>query len=153
MAGLYTFNRPYAYAVIKAPQERRRSQPWNPANLGRRTGLLAARLRRPLDAKHLLAYVPAEQEWISSIESQYSVQPGDVVVDVGAHVGTFTQHALARGASHVIMVEPDPINQECIRRNYRDEIRAGKATLAAIGAWSSESSLEFSHRRGQLRDG
>lgn len=95
------------------------------------------------DGKSLLAYVLAEQEWLAERSPDLAVRPGDVVMDVGAHVGTFGDDALRRGAAKVIMVEPDPVNQECIRRNYAAEIASGRVVLVPEGAWSSESSLDF----------
>jgi FkbM family methyltransferase len=96
-----------------------------------------------LDGKKLLAYVLAEQQWIADAAPRDTVQPGDVVVDVGAHIGTFDDDALRRGASKCILVEPDPVNVECIRRNFPREIAEGKVVIIAEGAWSSHSTLEF----------
>lgn len=96
-----------------------------------------------LNGAELLAYVIAEQEWVSDKSKQFNVRPGDIVMDVGAHVGTFGDDALRRGASKVIMVEPDPVNVECIRRNYQKEIAEGKVILIPEGAWSEESTLDF----------
>lgn len=98
---------------------------------------------RMMNGKSLLAYVLAEEDWIREQAAQYHVRPGDVVVDVGAHVGTFGDDALRRGASRVIMVEPDPVNVECIRRNFRDEIASGRVNVVPEGAWSGPGSLEF----------
>src|SRR5277367_2994520 len=69
-----------------------------------------------LDGRALLAYILAEQSWIAENAPSQCVKPGNVVVDVGAHVGTFDDDALRRGASKCILVEPDPVNVECIRR-------------------------------------
>ena len=96
------------------------------------------------DGKGTLAYVLAEQEWISQYAGVNNVQRGDVVVDVGAHVGTFDDDALRRGASKVILVEPDPVNVECIRRNFAGEIAEGRVVVVPEGAWSARSTLEFS---------
>jgi len=90
-----------------------------------------------------LAYILAEQTWLNEIASEFSVRKGDVVVDVGAHVGTFGADALSRGASKVIMIEVSPVNAECIRRNFAAEIANGRVVLIAEGAWSSESTMEF----------
>jgi FkbM family methyltransferase len=81
----------------------------------------------------LIAYLMAEH-----------VRRGDVVLDCGAHVGVFTHHALARGASRIIAVEPEPVNAECFRRNFAREIAAGVVVLVPKGVWSSESTLELS---------
>ncbi len=45
------------------------------------------------------------------------VRPGDVVWDIGANLGVFTIAALARGASQVVAVEPDPWLAGLIRRS------------------------------------
>ncbi|MBK7929039.1 MAG: FkbM family methyltransferase [Bryobacterales bacterium] len=96
------------------------------------------------DGGGTLSYVLAEQEWISQYAGTNNVKPGDVVVDVGAHIGTFDDDALRRGAAKVILVEPDPLNVECIRRNFAKEITEGRVIVVPEGAWSSRSSLEFS---------
>lgn len=92
---------------------------------------------------NLLAYVLAEQEWLSTIAPDQTVKAGMVVMDVGAHVGTFGDDALRRGAAKVIMVEADPVNAECIRRNFAPEIQQGRVVLIAEGAWSKPDTLEF----------
>jgi FkbM family methyltransferase len=95
------------------------------------------------DGRNALAFVIAEQQWISSHNPGYGVRRGDVVVDVGAHVGTFGDDALRRGAAKVIMVEPDPVNVECIRRNFSKEIDEGRVVVVPEGAWSESSALDF----------
>ena len=95
------------------------------------------------NGKDLLAYVIAEQQWIGSKAESFGVKPGDVVMDVGAHVGTFGDDALRRGAARVIMVEPDPLNLECIRRNFDKDISDGRVVVIPEGAWSQDGSLDF----------
>lgn len=99
---------------------------------------------KDMSAERLLEFVLAEQAWLSEIAPDYTVKQGDVVLDVGSHVGTFGDDALRRGASKVIMIEPDPVNVECIRRNFAKEIAEGRVVLVAEGAWDAESTLEFS---------
>ena len=96
-----------------------------------------------LDGRALLAYILAEQNWIVENAPGQSVKPGNIVVDVGAHVGSFDDDALRRGAAKCILVEPDPVNVECIRRNFPREIEQGKIVIVPEGAWSSRSTLEF----------
>ncbi|MEO8099017.1 MAG: FkbM family methyltransferase [Acidobacteriota bacterium] len=91
-----------------------------------------------------LAYILAEQDWIADADPAHTVQKGDVVVDVGAHIGSFDDDALRRGASKCILIEPDPVNVEAIRRNFRKEIAEGRIIVVPEGAWSSHSTLEFS---------
>ncbi len=50
--------------------------------------------------------------------SWFQVRPGDVVVDVGAHIGRYTLPA-ARFASRVISLEPDPENFALLEANVR----------------------------------
>ncbi len=91
----------------------------------------------------LLAYLITEQRWVAESNSAELVHPGDVVVDVGAHVGTFTAWSLQRGASKVVLFEPDPVNVECLRRNFVNEIADGRVILFPEGAWSSELSIDL----------
>lgn len=45
---------------------------------------------------------------------------GDVVLDLGSHIGSFTKRALDAGATAVRAVEPDPGNNEMFRLNVHD---------------------------------
>ena len=59
-----------------------------------------------------------------------SVRDSDVVIDVGAHLGTFTRIALRHGARLVVAVEPDPVNAACFERTFAPEIAGGRVRLA-----------------------
>ena len=107
-----------------------------------RTFWIAAR-GETLDGPHLLAYLMAEQRWMASGSGGHHVKKGDIVVDVGAHVGTFTDLALAQGAAKVIQIEPDPVNVVALRRNFAKEMADGRVVLIAEGAWSSTSTLDL----------
>ncbi len=72
-----------------------------------------------------------------------TVQDGDTVIDVGAHLGTFTRIALQHGARQVIAVEPDPVNAACLARSFASEIANGRVQLVTAAAWHSEGSLTF----------
>lgn len=96
-----------------------------------------------MDGHRLLAYVIAEQEWIASRNPGQGVALGDVVVDIGAHIGTFGDDALRLGASKVVMVEPDPTNVECIRRNFKKEIADGRVVVVPEGAWNTTATMDF----------
>jgi FkbM family methyltransferase len=106
-----------------------------------------------MNGESTLAYILAEQTWISEASPKDVVRPGDVVIDVGAHIGTFDDDALRRGASKCILIEPDPVNVECIRRNFPREIAEGKIVIVPEGAWSSRSTLEFSEGVGNSGTG
>ena len=72
-----------------------------------------------------------------------AVHDSDVVIDVGAHLGTFTRIALHRGARQVIALEPDPVNAACFSRTFADEIADGRVRLVEAAAWHSSGTLEF----------
>ena len=78
------------------------------------------------DGQHLLDFVIAEQQWISESSADRGVRKNDLVLDIGAHIGTFGDDAPRRGAPKVIMVEPDPVNVECIWRNLRPRARGAR---------------------------
>ncbi|MEJ7604703.1 MAG: FkbM family methyltransferase [Bryobacteraceae bacterium] len=71
------------------------------------------------------------------------VQPGDVVLDCGANVGTFTRQALNAGASKVVAIEPAPENIECLRRGFAAEITSGRVILYPKGVWDKDELLEL----------
>ena len=72
-----------------------------------------------------------------------SVHESDVVIDVGAHLGTFTRIALQHGARQIIAVEPDPVNSVCFGRTFAAEIADGRVRLVVAAAWHSPGSLTF----------
>ena len=93
--------------------------------------------------KALLAYLLGEHEWMASQNPDNVVREGDIVLDCGAHVGVFTQKALDLGAAKVVAIDPDPIQVECLQRNFSAEIASGRVLLVPKGVWSSEGSLTF----------
>jgi FkbM family methyltransferase len=95
-----------------------------------------------MDGPALLAYLLADHEMMSSVDPNY-VRHGDIVIDVGAHVGVFTASALDHGAAKVLMIEPDPVNVECLRRNFSRELASGRVILVPEGAWSNEGTLKL----------
>lgn len=94
-----------------------------------------------LGGQELLAYLLSDHIWMQERNPDKLVRKGDVVLDCGAHVGVFTQTALEMGASRVVAIEPDPVNLECLRRNFAAEIAGGRVTLAPKGVWSSEKTI------------
>ncbi|MGH9719823.1 MAG: FkbM family methyltransferase [Bryobacteraceae bacterium] len=69
------------------------------------------------------------------------VRKGDVVLDCGAHVGTYVKTALDAGASLVVAIEPSPPALECLRRNLEAEVKAGKVIIYPKGVWDKEEML------------
>jgi FkbM family methyltransferase len=90
------------------------------------------------DGKELLTYLLSEHAWMAESNGANHVRNGDIVIDCGAHVGVFTNMALLRGASKVVAIEPDPVNLECLRRNFRQEISDGRVIVVPKGVWSRE---------------
>jgi FkbM family methyltransferase len=74
------------------------------------------------------------------------VKQGDVVIDVGGHIGTFTRFALKRGAHLVIAFEPDPINIFHFKKNFEKEISTKKVILIEAAAWDSPGNLKFKNQ-------
>ena len=72
-----------------------------------------------------------------------SVTPGDIVLDIGSHLGTFTHFALKKGAQQVVAFEPEPTNISCFKRTFAGELRNGKVALVEAAAWHSSDTLRF----------
>ncbi|MDA1315832.1 MAG: FkbM family methyltransferase [Acidobacteria bacterium] len=100
-------------------------------------------IRHDSQPENSMAYLFAEHEWLIETNPSESVQPGDVVLDIGAHIGTFTAQALELGAAKVVAVEPDPGNMECLRRNFSADIAAGRVVLVEEAAWNKRETLTF----------
>jgi FkbM family methyltransferase len=88
-----------------------------------------------------LAVLLAQEERNIYGKGEWGVQRGDVVLDVGAYIGTWTRQALANGARLVVAIEPSPASIECLRRNLRAEIEAGKVLVYPKGIWDREGAL------------
>lgn len=69
------------------------------------------------------------------------VHKGQVVLDCGANVGTFTRYALRHGAVRVVAIEPAAANLECLRRNFGPEITDGRVILYPKGVWDRDDTL------------
>ena len=89
------------------------------------------------------AFVEVE---ILKIYAQYGigVQPGDVVVDIGANYGFFCVHAIKSGAARIVAVEPDPNTFSCLAQNVShlpgiELCQAAVASISGTGNFSSTS--------------
>lgn len=71
------------------------------------------------------------------------VRPGDVVVDIGAHVGAFALHAAQLGARRVVAYEPSPVNAEYFRGNVEHNGVVGVV-------WLVEAAVAGEEGRGRL---
>jgi FkbM family methyltransferase len=93
--------------------------------------------------RSLLAYLLAEQEWLTDAKPNCSVRAGDIVIDCGAHVGVFTRKALQLGARLVVALEPEPVNLECLRRNFAENVCQGNVVIVPKGVWNAEGSVRL----------
>lgn len=71
------------------------------------------------------------------------IKPGDIVIDLGANVGTFTRFALKQGAGKVIAFEPEPKHVALLKLGFAREIEEGKLVLVEAGAWKERTTLRF----------
>lgn len=75
-----------------------------------------------------------ENVWIDVWErNEYRLpaefKPGDVVVDIGGHIGSFSRACFDRKATRIIAFEPEPENFALYRENMDDAIRNGVAEV------------------------
>jgi FkbM family methyltransferase len=95
----------------------------------------------PGTPSELDAFVLAEEEF--DIYRTARIQPGSVVLDCGANVGTFTRRALNRGAGKVVAIEIIPEFAEGLRRTFANEIREGRVIVYSKGVWDKETELDL----------
>lgn len=103
----------------------------------------AAAGRMWIPASDRMAYA---EELAEQGEQEYGTdnkgaRPGDTVLDCGANVGAYTHEALRLGASRVVAIEPAPWALECLRRNFPEEIRAGRVIVFPKGVWDHDDTL------------
>lgn len=93
-------------------------------------------------------YVIKHLQWEQKVQQVYyipqvHVQPGDVVIDCGAHIGGFTRIALDAGASLVIAIEPETANILAFRKNFASELKSGKVQLLEKGVWDTDGHIHL----------
>lgn len=90
-------------------------------------------------------YIGGYQARLDDLARKYAhppavrVRPGDVVLDVGAHLGEFSL-AAARTASRVVAFEPDPTCAEALRRNIAG---VSNVELHEQLLWREEGDMDF----------
>lgn len=77
-------------------------------------------------------------------KSLVSVRPGDVVIDLGAHLGTFVRVALNSGARLVVAFEANAANANALRVTFRTEIADKKVVIIQSPVWSDRRTVHFS---------
>ncbi|MBM3792826.1 MAG: FkbM family methyltransferase [Acidobacteria bacterium] len=76
-------------------------------------------------------------------DGERRVRQGDVVLDRGANIGTFTHEALQAGAKLVVAIEPSERNVEALRRTFAKQIEEGRVIVYPKGVWHREEELKF----------
>lgn len=89
----------------------------------------------------MLPFNLAEQQRQIYGTGEQAVKQGNIVLDCGANVGVFTRVALEQMARIVVAIEPAPENLESLRRNFKDEIAAGRVILYPKGVWDKDDLL------------
>jgi len=84
------------------------------------------------DAANLPLLLAREERNLYGVGEQ-AVHEGDVVLDAGAYIGTWTKRALARGAKLVVAIERTPSAVECLKRNLAAEIAQGRVLVYPKG--------------------
>lgn len=97
----------------------------------------------PKGSEFVLPFNLAEVKRNIYFSGDHAIKAGDVVLDCGANIGVFTRKALELGAAKVVAIEPGPENVECLRRNFRDEITAGRVIVYAKGVWNKDDFLDL----------
>jgi FkbM family methyltransferase len=64
--------------------------------------------------------------------------PGDIVIDIGAHIGSFAQTVLARGCQNVTGIEADGANFEIAAEYLRPQLESGHLKLVRGAVWRSD---------------
>ncbi len=101
------------------------------------------------DRGELMYFLKEQLEDEIYLRGAVQVKAGDVVLDVGGHLGTFTRIALQRGAQRVVIFEPHPVNIRCLKRTYAQEIAESRVTVVEAAAWHEESRLQFALRENE----
>ena len=95
----------------------------------------------PAGSRYVLPFNLAEQQRKIYGTGDFGPHAGDITLDCGANVGVTIHEELAAGASKVVAIEPAPENLECLRRNYPNEIAAGRVIIVPKGVWDKEDFL------------
>lgn len=93
-----------------------------------------------------------ESDETDIILEHWTIKPGDIVIDVGAHIGSWTLPALAMGAEHVYCFEP---NKDAIRALHRNLDLNGwrnRVTIIDKALWHKEDKRVLYQVEGTVVD-
>jgi len=69
-------------------------------------------------------------------------EPGHIVIDVGAHIGSFAEAVLSRGCENVYCIEADQSNVEIATTNLKPYIEKGYVRMTCGAAWRSDPNTD-----------
>ena len=105
----------------------------------------------------LLPHARPEDRWIidtilnqAGYRRALDIRPGDVLLDLGAHVGACVAFALQEGAEHVVAVEMLPATVDILRRHFATDPRVTivPAAVAAESRNGTAVTRRFSNPMG-----
>jgi FkbM family methyltransferase len=68
--------------------------------------------------------------------------PGDIVIDIGAHIGSFAYAVVSRGCENVTCIEADRTNFEIAAENLRPQLERGHVQLVRGAVWRSDQNTD-----------
>jgi FkbM family methyltransferase len=68
--------------------------------------------------------------------------PDDIVIDIGAHIGSFAYAVASRGCENVTCIEADRTNFEIAAENLRPQLERGHVQLVRGAAWRSDRNTD-----------
>jgi FkbM family methyltransferase len=93
--------------------------------------------------RHSLGLLIFEEIIDTYEQGEVKICTGDIVIDLGAHVGTFTRFALHRGAAKVVAFEPEPSHVALLRQTFAEEIREGRVHIVEAATSDREGFAHF----------
>jgi FkbM family methyltransferase len=96
----------------------------------------------PSDTVGRNLYLHGAFEWATTLALRSLVAPGDVFIDAGAHIGTYSLLAarLAGPSGRVLAFEPDDRNRALLERNVVEN-RVSTVTVSEYALWSENAEL------------
>lgn len=111
--------------------------------LGKRDVVLLPNGKNVLMRRGRSSTIPFETIVIEEINPYWEAhqpKPGEVHLDVGAQIGSYSILAASSGA-HVYALEPDPNNRRFLQRNIRSNKL--QVSVSNVGAWNEPAILNF----------
>lgn len=79
-----------------------------------------------------------------------TVNPNDIFIDIGCHIGGFVYACLKRGAKHIYAYESYPGNYDVAAINLDEEIKSGVVKLYNLAVWRSDIPPTTLHNSGLI---